>query len=619
MVLFVLFALFIAANIVAFLAKDRVSRVIRKQIMAVLIAVLALSLSNIWYIVRYHGNTLSTLFISIGTSAAILAGLAVGIKRDKEVARIIDGKQAIVYLAIIIAFVAASISVIYTYPLWDAACYTESINVTTAKFDYGLRTNIVDYYLCSHISLGYTFVLLIGNFLIKGNVGPLLAQVLFAALSGCAFYEVLRHIEQKSEFSGAPHKISWKAILVLCLYMLSPAVFGVVGDLSVDYGMMSFLPFLALALLKKWDYLAMLFGIGFCMTKEPAVMIYAGLVGGICLFEIKKRKYQDWLVKALPLVVWFILYKFCGMWGGGVSFSGGTNSFGYDKTNILIKLKQFFVLNYSWLLLACIAVGIVFYFISKVKNHNRIDKEIIKYIVSMTLGFILYICFSFFYLTAVHYRYVMIISFWMASVIAVLFFNTKLLYGVKYACVLALDVLLLLQSFVDTDPVSAKKFARLLTDESGKEQCRLDMSVDDGIIINRSYGNYIRTIERALFGAGMDENTIIIIPYEFGSYSLSGYQPHGFYMDYAQQRFSRDMEVYSDHLTEWNGRITTVGLLDEYAKNGGARVVCIDFPWASYNAINEFEGKIDIENTFEITQGQWKAKVYAGTIIAQDA
>ena len=195
MVLFAVWLLFSLGNIGFFLSgkvKERTGR----QILCVLLALLAFTLSNTFYCL-VHGQGGSALWISVGFSAAFLLALVFGVRRNHL--RLLRNKLRLcVFAEIFAVFIGLCVSQIFLYPYWDACYYSESVNSIAASFDYGLATVVKDYYLCGHLSLGYTFVLLIGTFLIPGTVGPNLIQVIFGALSVCAAYETFFCLNVKS-------------------------------------------------------------------------------------------------------------------------------------------------------------------------------------------------------------------------------------------------------------------------------------------------------------------------------------------------------------------------------------------------------------------------------------
>ncbi len=613
MKIFILWILFGLGNTAVFLLKDRFAKKTRRQVMFVLVTLLIFSLSNIRHCVAYSHNQ-TNLIISIVSSVVFLAGLFFGIRQDRELIRF-NRRQGIIFAVILIVFMVTSFSLVYIYPLWDAACYTDTINVATALFDYGLNTHFQDYFLCGHISLGYTFVLLIGDFIWNGNAGVLLIQVILGALSVCAFYETLYTLK-RTRMGEKVRRYDPVVLALTCLYMFSPAVFGMAGDLSVDYGMLCFLPFVILAIVKGWNYLGMLFGMAFCMTKEPAIILYGGIVGTLFLFEIRQKNFRKWAFQLAPAAAFAYLFFMASGWSNNVSTGGGTNAFGIDISFVNNKLKQIQYMNFDWLLILCVllalALAITAFVVRKIKKQEK-QPSLIKYAAAMVVSYVAYIAFSCLYVTASHYRYIMIITYGLALLLAVFLFSINRFTIIKTIFVSALSILLLIQSFVNIDLLSASKFHNITTSEDGKKQITLS-DVHDGIIYNRSYCSYIRLIEKALFQAGIDGQTVIVIPSGYTSYKFSGFAPHGFYLDYTHGHFAYGAAEAQDHLTEWNGRIFGLSVLKDIDTSYIGKVICVDFPWAGLQAEEELKGLVDVSETFRVSEGQWDAIVYVGTV-----
>ncbi len=608
MLLFLIWVLFSLGNIGIFLS-GKTGEKTQRQILCVLTVLLAFTLSCTFYcLTRNQGG--SVLWISAGFSLAFLLALVFGVRRNHL--RLWPNKQRLCIFTIIIAgFIGISVSQIFLYPFWDACYYSESINSIASSFDYGLKTSVKDYYLCGHLSLGYTFVLLIGTFLVPGTVGPNLIQVIFGALSVCAAYETFFCLKEKSS-RGEVKRYDPLVLALTCLYALSPALLGLAGDLSVDYGMLCFLPFVMLALVKEWDYLAVLAGAALCMTKEPAIMIYGGLAAGIILFEIRQKHFKKWIGLLTPLALWGIILLRNGLWADGGN-AGEFNGVGLDLSYVQFKLKQIALMNFNWLLILAMGVLCVILLLQRrTWNINPGKGLLLKYAGSLSLGFLAFTVISCTFVTHSHYRYIMAYAYFFAFVIGALLFAVSGRTMIKVGAAAVLGTVLLVQSFTDFDFISGRMFHRLITAEDGASLIANSIP-DDGVIYNRGYCGYIRLLEKALFEAGADEQTIVLRPEECTDWALAG-KNYEFRLNYKDKRFARNEKEIDDVIGLGNGRIRSIGALGSISAADQKKIICIDFPWAGYQTEEKIKGKLDVTKTFTIREGQWEAKVYVGWI-----
>lgn len=608
MIVFAIWVLFSLANIGFFLS-GKTKEKTRRQIMYVLIVLLAFTLSCTFHcLTRDRGG--SILWISVGFSLAFLLALVFGVRKNHL--RLSLNKQRLCVFTVLSAiFIGLSVSQIFLYPYWDACYYSESANKAAASFDYGWTTSVKDYYICDHLSLGYTFVLLIGTFLVPGTVGPNLIQVIFGALSVCAAYETFFCLKVKSS-RGEVKRYDPLVLALTCLYAFSPALLGLAGDLSVDYGMLCFLPFVMLALVKEWDYLAVLAGAALCMTKEPAIMIYGGLAAGIILFEIRQKNFKKWIGLLTPLILWGVVYLRNGLWAGAGK-TGEFNGIGFDFSFVVFKLKQIALMNFNWLqILAMAGLVVILIWQRKRWNENPGKGLLLKYAVSLSLGFLAFTALGCTFVTHSHYRYILAYAYFFVFIIGCLLFAVSGKALLKAGAAIVLSAVLLGQTFIDFDFISGRFFHRLVTAEDGASLISNSIP-DDGAIYNRGYCGYIRLLEKALFEAGADEQTIVLRPEECTDWALAG-KNYEFRLNYKDKRFARNEREIDDVIGLGNGRIRSIEALGSISAADQKKIICIDFPWAGYQTEEKIKGKLDVTKTFTIREGQWEAKVYVGWI-----
>lgn len=280
-------------------------------------------------------------------------------------------------LLVILCFVLLSAEVIDSYIMWDAWAYYNSLIYVAKCFNADL-SGIYDIYLCGHASLGYSLWLVLFQMFNEGAASAHIADIVLAAVSVFSFYQILRKLLLK--------KYSDKIIaLAAALYAFSPFVLGMVGNLNPDSATMYFAVIFIACSMYNYECLELILAFCFCFTKETAVIYYVVYILAKVLCEyFSENGFHLWkLIKfgfgniknyiyAVPAIVWLALIKM----GAGGWASGTFNSIESLAAVISVKLKQIFLLNFSWIFVAVIVLGITLLLIRRIKQKTKAGKEI---------------------------------------------------------------------------------------------------------------------------------------------------------------------------------------------------------------------------------------------------
>ena len=232
-----------------------------------------------------------------------------------------------------------------------------------------------------------------------GNVGygMICANIAMLMIGICAFYGCIKTV--------CPGRMQWEYILGTSCFAFSPFLLGMVNYMSTDWFSVCMAPVLIYCVLKKQWIWTVVAGCVFCMTKEPSLIAYTGLCFGLVVYDlIAAGNLKDGFLKLfrtvhyyfmlIPYFLWMATYKILGPW------SAGNGGFGIDFEYIVEKFKVFCVLNYNWLIIVVIIVGIV-----KTIIKGRTGK-VLSWIMPLLFSNIFLLMFNFMFVTINHARYI---------------------------------------------------------------------------------------------------------------------------------------------------------------------------------------------------------------------
>ncbi len=412
-----------------------------------------------------------------------------------------------VCVMIIATFIVVSLTRLHSFPLYDGGAYFKAcgdIKSYSYKFNF-TPLPLVDYLLAQHISMGYSIFVLIGELFTPCLAeGIVVVNILLAGVSIGCFYRMMKRMGVNSTMAG----------LATSCYAFSPFVFGMVQTINTDVPSIWFWIIMIDMLVEGKNILFLCSSWAFVCTKEPNVIVYCFTILGALLYEIKEKaklpSFSKFALYVAAPIFWLLYYLAPGRTSyvsstEGIFNSTGLHTLGFSWANTVEKLKQIFVLNFSWVSVVIILVIVA----SSVVNKR--GGTVSMATVAITFSLFGSLAFNIFYLDYLHPRYVALAS--------VIFLSLALTMLVLADCVknshrvVALSfllVLLLIQSFCSIDVVSNSINERCNVSESNTLVTPGIQAFNDSLIYNGEWYFFQRNIERALDVAEFSEGDCLV-------------------------------------------------------------------------------------------------------------
>lgn len=359
-------------------------------------------------------------------------------------------------------------------------------------------------------------------------------NIILLLSSSCTFYFLFKFL--------VPGKSDFIYALATSIYSFSPFLLGMVNYYSLDYFCLNFSVFLFyFAIKRQWLYF-FIFSILFCFTKEPAIIIYAGVCVGIVIWDWMQDKEMRWqkriaktlmckkyYIMLIPGILWFITYTILGPWSAG---NGGV---AVDFLYIIEKLKVLYFLNFNW-----IFVGIIIsYFVNCVYKKSSFISMRDGWMVPVFTGQMAFTLFSCAFKTVNHPRYADCspVVLYMIGIVCILKMKTK----VRSIILSILMVLMLASSFYTLDPVSKGIFQTVNIGETIMVVPQKE-APGDGMIYNKQMLRLEQAMNLALKNA-IEEERLVIFPAIGGS---------TYYFDGMAEVINIPVKEYGENVEHWN-------------------------------------------------------------------
>lgn len=521
----------------------------------------------IWYISAMISPVTIKEYPSIIYSGAVNIVIAEAywlsqIRKMKFQISVHDKKWLLVLLLIICGL---SVNTLTSVPMWDELYYIQGIR-SAARWEFTPGT-FSKLNLVAHKSAGYTLFSEMGVWLFRDEVvGVHIVQLLMLLSAVCAFWRIIT--------IKFPDIDKIEKVLVTALYAFSPALFGMLPYINVDYPVLIFLTWLFCCYYSKWHILEFVSALLLCFSKETALFIYAGFVIGVYIVRLHENhnvlsfkkiihsfKLIEYIKYFIPAVLWLLFfiiaevnYEKLGVWGSAAgdylrwqgridNLDNYLNSVGWSTTYAINQLNQMFLMNFMWLLSIGIIVFIVIYITGK--RYSKIGGDIIP-LFSAVGGFVV---ITLIFITHNHYRYKVAVDILM--ILLFVFFVQAVIFktGIRKMIFGVISVLFLIQSFWNWDPIT-NRMGRLI--DLGKQKVmNYDIGFGDGvcvsdyIIYNRQASEWGKAVENMLCSIEMDEHVLILLPklpveavYQvFGGFSQQSLERAGIYVDQEKRDF----------------------------------------------------------------------------------
>lgn len=353
-------------------------------------------------------------------------------------------------------------------PRWDARTYYAMLRQACENYDFSISQLVKGFSLANHPTLGYAGILAIGEFLLPGQyIGLMIVNLILAAGTGYCLYQILEKIVPGAD---------WKFYtLATCTVMSAPLILGTFSYFQPDAGTVYFFIITVYCYLYGKNLLLMFFLCMLALSKEVGCVAVAFFVFGAFLYSILNRGDKTIvgaisgffkqplgilsIAGGLLVLVYLISFLKSGgnIWNIQSDTIAGFSTFSFQSEFILFKLRQYFLLNFNWLIWGTNIILFIGSIFSKSKNA---DWKLTRYII-LSVWVSLVVFYSS-YITFVLPRYHVLIDTLgvMLMLIQLGSVNTgkaaKLFTG-------AIGILLLIQSYYTVDPVSLAVFENYTT------------------------------------------------------------------------------------------------------------------------------------------------------------
>ena len=370
----------------------------------------------------------------------------------------------------------------------------------------------------SHIAHGFMIVTMLGQFInTSTGMGFQYSYMVMGAVAAVCLFNIFRVL--------FPKKKAYVCAVAAFIVSIQPMFLGLSTSMQMEYPLAVLFIFALCAFLTRKYILTIFWLVMLGTCKETGAMmafsflffaivfIIVGFVrksGGIkeALKKIKVWQYIAGGVFLAVCIVLFIKILFMPAWGGvriiDVLKIGGDGrlNFQFESSHFILKARQLFILNFSWLWVVILIVCLlVLAFVPAVKEKKQINSRAFLFIL---IQYAVYTGFLLFFLEAKGTRYnilsdVLFLLIVMTMVMRVL---DRWFAFVPVSVVIA--GLALAETFVTIDPVTLAVFSRVNTGgmpmvwtaASKKEVPIVDINVGDFGYYNYQYTYMDKAVDR---------------------------------------------------------------------------------------------------------------------------
>lgn len=497
--------------------------------------------------------------------------------------------------------------------------------------------------LGGHQCYGYSLWGLIGVYLTpQSPVGIRIINVLLASISIICFYAILKKLKLTSSRPII--------ILLTAAFALNPLILGTIYEINLDLPSTCFYIWAVCFLLYKKNILFLFSTLFLVFSKETGILLLAGIGIGWFISHIYSlyRKYQgsffkfiDWKVIgifAAPLIILLATIKMGLLWRQdksslGISTSNTMDRIGTDAPNTLIKLKEIFILNFSWIITGVIILTFCIYIVQIFRKKRKFQWNFLfdasRGYLLIIISWIFIVAFQFIYITYCHIRYIMPCIIGMIIILAMLVckaFSKQ----VQVFSITVIVCLLFIENFYTLDPISkyvcntinigdtkiytTRTYVRSSQNIAQTAETHPELipylEMTQSALYNRQFMYFEDAFEKFLKTIQYDENTFIAVAPIYDKVadmtwiSLFGkWYTHNLYYNPATYQVVEDTSMDLLNLS-----IITAPNEIEFDKY--THVYLISFPYNELFDEETYLKQFDFTNTFSIKEKLWRIDVY---------
>lgn len=407
-------------------------------------------------------------------------------------------------------------------PRWDAAQYYKMLKDACQNFDFTLQSFLQCFSLFNHPTLGFAGLTAIGEFLMPSIYkGVLIIWLIITLITAYCLYKILEKLLPTC--SWIYHSIA------ACVAMSTPLVLGTFFYYQPDAGTVCFFVFTIYCYLYRKNLLMLFSMLLLIQTKEIGIVILGGFAMGALLGRIiytgkEKNAFKRLtgffkeplgiccILAALLLGTYFIIFLHNG--GSIWSISGSSedfSTFSFQPAFILFKWKQFFILNFNWVIwggnLILFITGKIRHY-KKKRPYSKLRRKDIVLAIFMTAFFQMIFYCS--YITYTLPRYHVLIDYCGVFLFVILIGRNFPKGNIRYVTSGFIGILLLTEAYTTIDPLSLCTFqnaetgnGRIIYEDYNKGNIQGDFCVYNHQInyLGMAYEHILRDVG---YHSGMD-------------------------------------------------------------------------------------------------------------------
>ena len=530
---------------------------------------------------------------------------------------------------------------------WDTAQYSWAC-MGLRDFSF-VPSDIKLFEACGHMSYAFTFLYGIGFFFFNDHlVGMRVINLLILCATVVCLHLLLNRLFPSRKVLNN---------LAVAIFAVTPIIVGPIYQISPELLLVFAFVALVLAIASRSYILAFFFAFLFVYTKEICAVYLAAFAFGVLIYELfqkDKKKLIQKVKSALPVIlVCFIPCIFFAIefvlidtvWGSEMRQEGGSVSTAYDRLNTIgfnkaifyTKTIQLVVLNFNWLIIGLIVVGLI---VALVKNRSIVWKTWSRnafLFVPLLMVWLAFLAIQYLFMTYTFPRYLFLNSLFLAIVFAFMLHVSPFPALLKAIASGLVIVLLCIQIFFNIDPFTKYLFKNVSMSEKqiltssvsvigySKDGYRIHtgktaepMSLSPYAEHNRQWGYFDMLMEKILQEIDYSKGTVVMLPNVFKPISTGpflGYSENNYYdketgkilQDYTEHGDDRDYSAYVrfDPIIATNKQsLPAPGTFD--------RLYYVDFYFDDEFGFNDsfIFNRCTVLNEKEISTHGWKATVY---------
>ncbi len=465
---------------------------------------------------------------------------------------------------------------------WDAGEYYYRLGTACENFDFTWEAFLEQFSLCGHPTLGFAPIYAIGDYLAPRRIWGMELMNLALTLAAIAcIYQILKKI--------LPEAGDRRLGLYILLVSFCPLFLGTFQQFNPDTGIALFAIFVIHSCIYRQYLLLFFWSCVVVQTKETGIVMQAGLVLGLVFYDFFTEKKAlkvriktvwnnpcTWITGASVLLQLGYMKLIGGLtkWASPEQQqfrwdSDGMNCFGFRGEYIWTKWKQFFILNFNWIYVLLIILGILLVILGRKYIRRLPQGMVLLWSVSGSLFLFLNL-----YITGALARYNLFCDLVLA-ITAIAVIEKILPENFRHTTAALCAGLMLLQSFLTVDPVSRLVFPHVKTgtvDMLYMQMPSEELYYGDPIVYNYQYTFIDKALDSILADTYQGGRLNIV---HFGdTYEDGAHFGGNWYQDWIPYRISWDKEAKKrvHYENDDTVRINVFGeeMLNESFENGTA-------------------------------------------------